>query len=390
MATILQSLEPPDGGVAEHVVGLSAGLAARGHRVIVAGPEDGPIRGRIGDAGIEFRPIPFVGSMIAPRHDLAAARALAGVLQEERPDVIHAHGAKAGAVLRPLGWTRRTPVLYTPHCFAFISNPHERRHAAWLRRRLVIRAERTLGTMTTRLICVSRYECREAAAHSVVRPNRRRVIYNGVAVTGGDPPDPELIAFKEGGILVGVVTALRTQKRLERLIEAGARLGRAGGVRFAVVGDGPERARLVELIRTRGAEESVRVFPFGGTPGPALAALDVFALPSEFESLPIAVIEAMAHGLPVVASAVGGIPEMVDDGGSGLLVPPGDVDRLGDAIRRLAEDRQERVAMGRRAREIVADRFGLGRMVTEIEREYLDAIAGRNEPSATTGWGDWA
>ena len=133
---------------------------------------------------------------------------------------------------------------------------------------------------------------------------------------------------------------------------------------------------MARRIDAAGVGDRIRLFPFSGSPDPHLAALDAFLLPSDvFESLPIGVLEAMAHSLPVIASDIGGLPELVQSGADGVLVPPGDPGRLADAIRDLAADPDQAAELGRRARDLVESRFSLGRMTNALEREYLEASA---------------
>ena len=380
MARILHAFEPPHGGVAEHVRSLSLSLKGKGHEVTVAGPLESQIYPELETAGIPVARLPFVGTIVAPEPDRRAGRILRQVVSEGSFDAGHAHGVKAGVLLRGIGALASLPVLYTPHCFAFISHQfrddlsHPR-----LRRAVVINAERALGLITARLVCTSAFERGFADRLHVAPAGRRRTIPNGVALDRPTVPDPDLVAWRGNGQLFGAVSVLRWEKGLHHLIEVARMLGQEQpDLRLAIVGDGPEESDLTARIERAGVGERIRVFPFSGSSDPHLAALDALLLPSDvFESLPIGVIEGMAHSLPVIASDIGGLPELVQTGVDGALVPPGDPARLAEAIKELAADRDRAAELGRRGRELVESRFSLERMTDELEREYLEVSAAR-------------
>ncbi|MGZ5360385.1 MAG: glycosyltransferase [Solirubrobacterales bacterium] len=371
---IVQMYEPPDGGVAEHVRQLGCSLLSRGHEVTIVGPPRSTAYAALEEAGATIHRLDLTGTIFAPALDLPAARALHSLLAAGGFDVGHAHGVKAGLLLRLVG-AARLPVLYTPHCFAFISNEYRRdlSHPR-LRRFSVVNAERALGLLTARLVCVAEFERAYADRLHIAKRDRRRVVHSGVSIDRGAAPDPALLEWRGEGRLLGAVSALRWEKGLHHLVEAAALLGsRAPGSRLAIVGEGAERDALQQLIGRRGAGDRIRLFDYGGRPEPHLLALDGFVLPSDsFEAMPIGLLEAMAAGLPVVASAVGGVPEAVADGRSGILVPPGDPPALAAALERLGEDAELGTAMGARGREIAERRFSLTGMVDSIEELYAE------------------
>ena len=242
MARILQAFEPPHGGVAEHVRALSLSLLERGHEVAVAGPLESQIYPELESAGIPCERLPFVGTIVAPVADRRAGAGLRRIISEGDFDAAHAHGVKAGVLLRVTGALARLAVLYTPHCFAFISHEHREDLAhPKLRRSAVINAERVLGLLTARLVCVSEFERRFADRLHIVPAGRRRTIHNGISLDRPATPDPALVAWRGDGRLFGSVSALRWEKGLHHLIEVAGMLGRTEtDVRLAIVGDGPE------------------------------------------------------------------------------------------------------------------------------------------------------
>jgi glycosyltransferase involved in cell wall biosynthesis len=243
----------------------------------------------------------------------------------------------------------------------------------------VVNAERALGLITARLVCTSEFERGFADRLHIAPAARRRTIPNGIALDRPATPDPDLVAWRGGGQLFGSVSVLRWEKGLHHLIEVARMLdGTETDIRLAIVGDGPEAAELTRRITDAGVADRIRLFPFSGSSDPHLAALDGLLLPSDvFESLPIGVIEGMAHSLPVIASDIGGLPELVQTGIDGILVPPGEPEPLTQAIRKLAANPDRAAELGRRGRELAESRFSLERMTDALERGYLEVSAAR-------------
>ena len=362
--SVLHVLQPPDGGVAEHVLRLAAGLRAQGARVQVATGPDTRIAGALEAAGV---PVHLVPMGRAPGvADLRAARALRALDRRVGPDLVHAHSSKAGALVRATLPGRRR-LLYTPHCFAFL--------AGLGRGRAAYRAvEQALVPRSAAIVAVCDWERREGARALRGTDGRLRVIRNGVPAPAPADPDPDLIEFKGDGALAGLVAVLRPQKDPLALVRAAARMP-AGAGRVAIVGEGRLEAPVRDEIGRLGMAQRVRWFPYGGAPGPHLAALDVFVLPSAWEALPFAPLEAMARGLPVVATDVGGVGEAVRDGVTGRLVPPGDVGALAAALSELMGDADARRRLGRAGRDLVVREFAVERMVAETATLYAEVAA---------------
>jgi glycosyltransferase involved in cell wall biosynthesis len=306
---------------------------------------------------------------IAPRADIAAANDMARAVRELRPDVIHAHSSKAGAVAR-LARARhpRVPVVYTPHGYAFagyFERPAER--AAYRG------VERLLAPLASRVVCVCEAEARLARA---IGPRGRvRVVHNGIGPAPAGPPDPEVAALAAEGPTIGAVTQLRPGKGLETLIDATPSvLARHPGVRVAIVGEGPDLPALRERAQLRGVAHAVRLLGPRPDPAGALRAMDVLVYPSWAEAFPYVILEAMSLGRAIVASDVGGIGEAIEDGVGGLLVAPRDPAQLGRALGDLLDDPERRARIGARARTRVRQQFTQAAMIDRLTCVYDELV----------------
>lgn len=373
---VLQAYEPPQGGVAEYVLHATRGLVARGHEVVVTGPADGRARRGVERCGARYVPLPWVGAVPAPAADRAVLGGLGDLLAEWRPDLLHAHAQKAGILGRIAASRAGVAAAYTPHSFVYRTQMLRPRRAAFARLVATRAVERRLGASTRMLIGCSYDEAAAAVRDGIVPLERSTQVAFGLERDVTVAPAPALTGLPGEGPLLGIVATLRDQKGLPDLLEALELLARQGrAVRFVVVGAGPMRDEVARRIDDPVLRETTWLVDFEGAVEPYLAALDAFVLPSLWEGLPIAVLEAMAFGLPVVATAVNGTPEVVSDGLTGILVPPGDPARLAEALATVAGDAELRERWGAAGREVVGRRFGVQRMVDELEQAYRRALA---------------
>jgi glycosyltransferase involved in cell wall biosynthesis len=356
---------------------LSEAFAARGMNVVVAGPAGAVNRSAIEAAGIRYETLPIVGDMTRARNDIPTTARILRLLRQGKFDLVHCHGMKAAFLARLVAPLTRTPVVYTPNSLTYRHQLGRSRPGARSRYLKTLLMERVLGRLTRAIVAVSEEERLAVVGDGLVSGDRVRVIFNGASVDLGVAADEELLAFRGEGPLLGMVAGLRDQKGLPTLLEALELLAARGeAVRFVIVGNGPLDGWVRERVGSGPLAGCTLVVGFGGRVEPYLRALDVFVLASYWEGLPIAVIEAMAAGLPVVASAVGGTPEAVVDGQTGFLVPVEDAGVLADRLSEVAGDRGLRERMGRAGRERALELFSVDRMVNataELYEEIADA-----------------
>jgi glycosyltransferase involved in cell wall biosynthesis len=358
------------GGAAQQVLELAAGQNRRGHETVVAA-------GRLAEGeesmtyladelGVEVVHVPELRRELSAR-DLVAARRLRALIRERRPHVLHTHAAKAGATGR-LGalaaGSARPPVrVHTFHGHVL------RGYFGARQERLFTAIERGLGRATSALIAPSE-EVRDDLVRLGVAPAHRfEVIRYGFRFE--DPPRARDLGLPEETFVVGWAGRLTEIKRPLDLVRTLAALRDLGvDATFVLLGDGELRPAVEALAADLGVADRLRLMGYQRGLAEWHAAFDALLLTSANEGTPVAVLEALAAGRPVVATAVGGVPDVVEDGVTGLLAPAGDTEGLARALERLARDPELRSEMGRRGAGQVRERFGLERMVEEVEAVY--------------------
>ena len=215
----------------------------------------------------------------------------------------------------------------------------------------------------------------QAVANQVV-DGVARVIYAGVNLPSGGPPVRDQGAKSE--IVVGTAGRLVELKGIEYLLNAAAALRHEyPGLRVEIAGSGPYREKLVEAVTRCGLRNHVEFLGWIADLGPVLARWDIFVMPSLEEGFPIAALDAMAAGLPVIATLAGGVPELVEDGKTGWLVPPRDAEALASRLRLMLSNPGLRHVMGSAAYARVRDRFAVAQMAQNFAQLYDELL---NEP----------
>ncbi len=241
-----------------------------------------------------------------------------------------------------------------------------------LRRNLITRLKYTWGIDC--IVAISESICSQLKAGGIPL-SRIRTIYEGIDLTPY-PLDRPLIRRGPGELkIIGTVAHLSPEKGLTYLVDAAGAIPEISKkARFVIVGDGQCRRELELKVRKSRLGECFKFHGFLDIPMELLGGFDVFVLPSLSEGLSSAILNAMAASLPVVATEVGGIPELIRHGENGLLVPPADAGALARAIEDLINDPEKAIRMGRRGREIVQERFTLERKIRETEQLCLSLL----------------
>jgi len=362
------------GGLERIVVDLTKLYCQRGHRVsILCVERPGQLAGAAEAEGAA------VVSLDKPhgRNPEYIKRA-ATVLQSLQPDVVHSHTITALWYVGPGARQAGAPIVHTEHNNHIAKNT---RLAGKLRARIKLNRG---GRFASRFCGVSPEITASARRWGTVPSRKLLTVLNGIdteryAVLSGRNAVRAQLAIPENARVVGTVGRLNEVKRQDLLLKAVVGLGDGfEDVHVLLVGGGPEQAALEGLAASLGLGERAHFAGFQSSPERFLTAMDVFALTSRLEGLPLALLEALASGLPVVASAVGGVPTLVRTGETGWLFPSGDVPALQNALRQALSNQAMAAATAAAGRRLVCESYSLERMATDYERLYHDVIAERN------------
>ncbi|MFJ4712661.1 glycosyltransferase family 4 protein [Streptomyces sp. NPDC088785] len=356
---VLHVTQPVDGGVARVVADLVRAQRAAGMQVTVACPASGELPGTLAALGCEV--LEWEATRAPGRAVPDECRRLARLVRRARPQLVHAHSAKAGLVSR-LVVRGRIPTVFQPHAWSFEA-------VGGLGARLALAWERRGARWASRLICVSRAEQRTGTRHGIEAP--WRLVPNGVDLARFRPEGPVADAGSGAGPLVVCVGRLCRQKGQDVLVAAWPRvLAELPGARLVLVGDGPDLAEL-----RAAAPPSVRFAGAVDDPAPWYRAADLVVLPSRWEGIALAPLEAMACGTPVLLTDVDGARESLPPPLTGpCLAPPDDPAALARVMSGLLRDADALRALGREARRHVRAHHDVRRTagaVTDVYRELL-------------------
>jgi glycosyltransferase involved in cell wall biosynthesis len=319
---------------------------------------------------LEASPARFLPLARRRKVDVGAFARLERFLRRERVDVLHAHKFGSNVWGTLAGRIARVPVVLAhEHTWSYEGQPLRR----LLDRELIARG-------ATRFIAVSREDRRRMSEVEGIDPARTLFIPNGV-LSSPEPTGRDVraeLGIPAAAPVIGTVGVLRPQKALHVLLRAVAELrDRRPEVRLLIVGDGPERAGLQELAAELQMLDAVSFLGHRGDVPDVLRAIDVAVCCSDFEGSPLAVMEYMDAALPIVATAVGGVPDLIEPGVHGLLVPRGDHAALARGIAQLLAEPQAAREMGERARERRRSEFDIDTLMRRLEALYLELLAER-------------
>jgi glycosyltransferase involved in cell wall biosynthesis len=321
----------------------------------------------------------YLGAPISPLRDFRALQEIQATLQNLRPDLVATHSSKAGILGRFVARRLRIPVVFTAHGWSFTPGIAPTRAA------LYRTIERLAAPLSSKIITVSEFDRRLALEAGIAPETRLATVHNGIPDV---PPQRRATPGREPARLV-MVARFEPQKDHATLLHALSGLvGRPWQLDF--IGEGPLRGRMEHLVRTLGLGTRVRFLGQRPDVDACLAEAQISVLATNWEGFPLTVLEAMRAGLPVVASAVGGVAEAVQDGDSGYLVPRGDVTALRDRIGRLLSSPALRTEMGSKGRIRWEQHFTIELMVEKTFAIYQEVVqqsrtVGRSSPGVAAG-----
>jgi glycosyltransferase involved in cell wall biosynthesis len=340
--------------------------------VRVAAGEEGFLSGACRESGIPFYLLPHLQRTQTLIGELQAFWETRKLLQQLKPDLIHAHTFKAGFIGRMAGRSLGIPSVYTLHAWLW-GTPEMSRFASILGRPM----ERLAAKWCERITTVSAAGAQLVQQYKIAPPEKVVTIHNGI------PDCPERARTLPNAAPVIIMVARFTPgKNHDVLLRAFANLPR--GPRLRLVGDGETRAEFEILAQSLGIQDRVEFLGERHDVPRLLADSDIFVLSSVSEMFPISILEAMRAGLPVVSSNVGGVSEAIIDGQTGLLVPSGSIEAMTKALTTLTQDGDLRVRLGRAGRQSFVDKF-LGAFMEDkfrlVYTEVLRGVAFARSPS---------
>ena len=351
------------GGASIHVRDLARAMLERGHQATVLLGGHGPVAEQLAAAGVPFVSLRYLERRIHPLRDLRALAEIVTTLRALAPDLVSTHTAKAGWIGRAAARRLSIPALYTPHGWSIGSRMSPRLGA------IFSLAEKVAAKWSAAIICVCEDEKRLALSKGVAAAGKLLMVHNGV----GDIARELRARPAQAPVRICSIARFASPKDHRTLLAALAAL-RAQPWELDLVGAGPLEMEMRDLASELGLGGRVRFLGYVADPAPVLAGAQLFVLSSRSEAFPRSVLEALRAGLPVVASAVGGIGEAVTDGVNGLLVPAGNPEPLAAALQTLLGDAPLRESMGAAARATYERRFRLEYMVDSTAAIYATLL----------------
>ena len=325
--------------------------------------------------GVRVHLVPELERAISPRRDVQAYLALRDFFRAERPNIVHTHSSKTGILGRLAAKAAKVPtIVHTVHGYAF---PGESRQAI---KAIFKFLERKAGQVTDRMIVLNDTDKAIARDLLGVPESRLTLLPNGVDVDAYAPASPERRAALRAGefgvhdadhVIVGMIGRLWLQKNPQCFVRAAIRVtALRPNVSFFMIGDGEFRAELEAAIQASGDAQRIRILGWRSDVPELLKALDVMVLPSRWEGMPLAILEAMSSAVPVVASDIPGNHHLVEDGSDGRLFPLDDDEALAAALIDLVDDPGRRARFSAQARAKVLARYTLSARMDKITAIY--------------------
>ncbi|MCY9546995.1 glycosyltransferase family 4 protein [Lysinibacillus xylanilyticus] len=324
------------GGAQKHVEALTLKLKQDNHEVtIVTGLYD-PSLWRFQEEKIDVISIPAMQRAIHLKKDLQTFWQLRAALKKIQPDIIAVHSSKAGAIGRVVGRLLRIPTVFTAHSWSFTEGvPHKKK-------RMYSRMEKSVQPLTAKIITVSEYDRKLALTEKIAPAHKMQTIHNGIyQIEKRVAPIKETEEYP----LIVMVARFEVPKRQDLLLEALAELSDVPW-RLQLIGDGSLRPSLEKFVADKGLMDRVSFLGNQLDVTSLLEESHLFVLLSDWEGLPISIIEAMRAGLPIIATNVGGVNELVSDNESGFLINRDDKDLLKKRLKQLLMDESLRQKMG--------------------------------------------
>ena len=368
---ILYVITLPDiGGAQTHLLEVACAMQKSGHDVQIVAGKYGWLTEQLEIKGIEISVIDELVREISLKKDWATVYKIRNIIKKWHPDIIHCHSSKAGIVGRIAAFMEGVPSVFTAHGWAFTEG------VPFFKRVLYSVIENIMLNITSKCFCVSEYD-RCLAKKWFLRDSHKIItVHNGIGDDGLQRD--AIVRMLDNGSILRLIMVGRFSKPKDHmlLIKSVYDINKKypGQVHLSLVGDGDLFAAANQYVVANNLGDFIVLLGESTCVDSLLTQSDVFCLISNYEGLPISIIEAMRAGLPVIASDVGGNNELVVDGVNGYLVSRGDRKGLVQAIEKLIKDRTLITEFGKRSQEKFRMEFTFSAMMQKIESAYRDVL----------------
>ncbi|MEK7461931.1 MAG: glycosyltransferase family 4 protein [Patescibacteria group bacterium] len=346
------------GGAQRYVLDMAVAMKKQGHNVAVLCGGDGPLVHKLNGEKIRVIIIPGFGRDMDLLNDAPRLWFIIKTIWREKPDVFHINSAKMGGAGiftgRLLGIHR---IIFTAHGWAF-NEPR-----AWWQRILIKFFTWVTILFAHKTICVSEKTKKDVERWPFIK-DKLIVVYNGISSFNLDKR-------KDASFTVGTIAELHRIKGLDILLTAWGKFMKNHRAKLIIIGEGEERKNLENMAKNMGISDSVIFKGFIDDARRLLSSFDIFCMPSRSEGMPYALLEAGFAGLPVIATSVGGIPEIIEGGVTGALVPVENAEILFSTLVLLAGDEELRKRLGTNLRASIRENFSLEKMIEKTLELYL-------------------
>lgn len=345
------------GGAQVHVRDLSNYLISNGNKVSII---SGKSYSKNDDTGLTYIQCRSLKREINPYYDLLAIFEIRRELKEMKPDLVATHSSKAGFVGRIAAWSLRIPTIFTAHGWSFTEG------GSTNKRKLYLAIEKAVGRITTQVITVSDYDRNLAIYNHVLPPNKIQTVHNGIL-----PFRKVYELDKDKAPIVNILMVARFDipKRQLSLVKACEKLTHLSW-RLSFVGEGSKLVEVIQYVEENNLKNRVHFYGSMESIEEPLSQAHIFVLLSDYEGLPLSILEAMQAGLPIVASDVGGVKEAVMNLVNGFLIPKEDEDLLIFRLNQLIINSNLRLEMGIKGKELFQEKFTFDRMFMQTIEVY--------------------
>lgn len=374
------------GGAAEIVLNLCSGLKERGFQVELAGALDPRMAKTVRKIDIPFHPIPEFKREVNPLYDLWAFLRLFRLIKDGGYQIVHTHTSKAGILGRLAARLAHVPlIVHTPHGSIF--------HPTFFglpKRWSFALIERLAARWADRLVPYSQSEVRDYLDCRIAPPKKYSVVPAAFDLNRFNPQKVNIaekkreLGLPEDSFVIGMIARLSPEKGHSAALKAFQKVHKEiPNALLLMVGDGELREEIYQRVTSMGLENRVIMTGYRRDIPEITPILDVSFIPSLWDCSPRSILEAMVCMVPVIATAVGGIPEMITNGETGLLAPSGDTEAMAQCILRLYGDKGLRKRLSARAAEKVQELFGPSQTIERMIQLYRELLAEKGFPGVT-------